>query len=140
LLILIVGILLSSVYFFILSQSGLLERINLEEENKLIHRKIEQLKNEKNRLQNNLRSYRLGRYTDNDLLESGYTRPGEKIIFFKDLGGKTKSKEIETTDTGFSLKLTHLRLIWIAFSGAVLLVLLIYGRRNKDYSLTNTDS
>lgn len=128
-------------YFFIFSQNGLLERINLEEENKLILRKIEQLKSEKNRLQNRLRSYKLGKYSDNEILESGYTRPGEKIIFFKGLGKKTKGKETETTiDTGFSLKLAHLRLIWIAFSGAVLLGLLVYGRRNKDYSLTNIDS
>ena len=136
----IIGIILSSVYFVLFSQSGLLERINLEEENKLAYGKIEKLNSEKKNLQNTLRGYQRGHYSDRDMLESGYIKPGEKIIYFKGQREKTQSKEFEkTSDAGYFLKLTHLRMIWITFSAAVLLVLLIYGRKKREFDVYRDD-
>jgi hypothetical protein len=132
---------LTSVYFFIFSQSGLLERINLEKENTLIQQKIEKLKGEKLYLQDILRRYKEGKYPDSDILESGYMRPGERIIFFQGIKQKYQHRGKENnTDGEFGIRLPYLRIIWLVISAAVFLGLVLYGRSSKTDEPLNIDS
>ncbi len=134
-LVFIIGIILATLYFFLFSQSGLLERLNLEDENRVVRGRIEKLNSEKVYLQNTLRGYKRGNYSDKEMLESGYIKPGEKIIYFKGHQKAPDSKDREKSSVGgFFLTIGHLRLIWIAFSAAVLVCFIIYMRRKREFT------
>ncbi len=124
---------LSAVYFFIFSGSGLLERKSLEKEKKNIVAKIDALKSENARLQRILNGYRKGEYPKEDALKSNYVKPGEKVIFFHGLDdiaiGAAGKKE---GDRGIAVPLTYVRILWVVISSAVVLLIVLYGRKHKE--------
>jgi len=133
--ILITAAALALVYVFILSKSGLLERLKLEEGRGRIVAHIENLKSENDMLRGRLEMYRQGDYPGSDLLESGYLRPGGKVIFFKGLKKFPHPVGEAPSEAGIYGALQYLRIAWLAFSAALLLGLFLYGRHTKsDYS------
>lgn len=124
---------LSAVYFFIFSESGLLERKNLEKEKKDIVAKIDALKSENARLQRILESYRKGEYPKEDALKSNYVKPGEKVLFFHGLDDiVTGTAGKRETDRGIGVPLTYVRILWVAISSVVVILIVLYGRKHKE--------
>jgi hypothetical protein len=124
---------LSGVYFFIFSESGLLERKNLEKEKKDIVVKIDALKSENARLQGILNNYRNGKYPKEDILKSNYVKPGDKVVFFHGLDDKTSGEAgKKETDRGFAVPLIYVRIFWVVISAVVVLLMVLYGRKHKE--------
>ena len=124
---------LSAVYFFIFSESGLLERKNLEKDKKDIVVKIDALKSENKRLQSRLNNYRKGEYPKEDILKSSYVKPGEKVVFFHGLDDGVPGKAGKKgTEAGFSVPLIYLRIVWAVISSIVVLLVVLYGRKHKE--------
>jgi hypothetical protein len=121
------------VYFFIFSESGLLERKNLEKEKKNIVVKIDALKSENDRLQSLLNRYRKGEYPKEDILKSSYVKPGEKVVFFHGLEDKAPREIVDkASDTGFPVPMTYLRIIWVVISSGLVILMILYGRKLKE--------
>jgi len=120
---------LSGVYLFVFSDSGLLERMNLERKNRELLANIGKLRGEKSSLEESLRSYEAGRVPDRDVLNAGMVGGGDRLVFLDDRGQKTametrKEKKRET----FSIDIIHYRILWVVLS---ILVLLFYFSRKK---------
>jgi cell division protein FtsB len=125
--------LLSSVYFFVFGDSGILERMNLESDKKNIEEKIDALKDENRSLSKKLNRYREGRYAGDDFLDSGYIKPGEKVIVLS--GPGEKNVPINTEEKGggrYSGILSYLRILWVAISIALVVGLFLYNRKLKN--------
>ena len=132
-LLLSVAIILSSAYFFIFSQSGLVERMKLDDEKKSIITRAESLKAENARLRKILDNYRAGVYPDSDMVTSGYTGPNEKIIVVHGLDTRAReSTGIKKNNALFIFEIGTLRIIWIVISLLVLGTMLLYGMRIKE--------
>ena len=124
---------LSSVYFFVFGESGILERMNLESDKKTIEEKINALKDENKNLSNTLNRYRQGRYSGDDFLESGYIRPGEKALVFSGPGDTAvQVKKEERGEGQYSGLLPYLRILWVAISVALVAGLFLYYRKLKS--------
>ncbi|OHD64204.1 MAG: hypothetical protein A2176_01035 [Spirochaetes bacterium RBG_13_51_14] len=124
---------LATVYMFIFSKSGLLERINLEKDKKIVNKEIEALKSENNRLHQLLSRYRKGDFPREDIVQSGYLRPGEKVIFFRGLEDTAvPQNDMRLSATEFPVSLPYMRIIWIAISAVVVLVIILHSRKHKD--------
>jgi cell division protein FtsB len=124
---------LSSVYFFVFGESGILERMNLERNKKTIEEKLNELKNENRSLSSRLNKYRQEHYSGDDYLESGYIKPGEKVIMFSGPGDKNAPKKTEEKGEGlYSGLLPYLRMIWVGISVALVIGLFLYNRKLKS--------
>jgi hypothetical protein len=132
-LVFITAIILSAAYFFVFSKSGLLERIKLENEKSSIVTRTEALKSENNRLQRLLEKYRNGIYPDGDNASSGYIHPDEKIILFRGLDDRAReNNQIKKSVSEFPIGLPTMRILWIAFSTVVVILMVLYGRYMKE--------
>ena len=108
---------LFSIYIFIFSESGLLERMKLYGEFESLKIRIAGLEEENRSLAASLEKYSAGEYSDRDIAGSGYVKSGGKIIYFNDnaAGASDEPEDRGITNT-FELELGHLRIIWILFS------------------------
>ncbi len=123
---------LSSVYFFVFGESGILERMNLESEKKIVEDKIGTLKDENRALSGRLNRYRQDDYSGDDFLDSGYIKTGEKVIVFSGLREtKIPLKNEETDGVRYSSLLPYLRISWVALSVALVACLYLYNRTLK---------
>jgi hypothetical protein len=124
---------LSSVYFFVFGESGILERMNLEKEKSSIDGTIRALKNENDGLRKRLDSYRKGQYTAEDYLESGYVGPGDRVLLFQGLALRPASGRLkETGRTNLTRLLPSLRIIWVSLSVVLVLGLFLYNKKLKS--------
>ena len=124
---------LSSAYFFIFGKSGILERILLEKQKAGIEAKINALRDENGILKNRLDQYRQGAYTGDDYLESGYMKPGDKVLFFSAPGEKpAAAKKAKEGSEEYEGLLPTLRIIWICISVALIASLFLYYRKLKN--------
>lgn len=124
---------LSSVYFFVFGDSGILERMNLESDKKAFEDKIDALKIENRSLAKRLNRYREGRYGSDDFLDSGYIKPGEKVIVLSGSGEKdVQIKKGETGGGRYSAILPYLRILWVAISVALVVGIFLYYRKLKS--------
>jgi cell division protein FtsB len=131
----IIVFLLASVYFFIFSDSGLLERIALDKEKNQIAAKIGALKSENKRLQRLLNNYRKGEYPEGEIADSGYIKNGGKVLFFQGLEKKARAGTESTIQAdALPVPLPYLRITWIAISSIVVIVIIVYGRKHSDQS------
>lgn len=130
----IIVFLLTSVYFFIFSDSGLLGRIALDKEKGRIASTIKALKSENKRLQHLLNNYRNGEYPDRDVADSGYVKNGGTILLFPDLKKSRGGSQNAVPAGDASVPLPYLRITWIAISSIIVIVLILYGRKLSDES------
>jgi cell division protein FtsB len=124
---------LSSVYFFVFGESGILERMNLEKEKNNVESKITALKKENEGLHQKLNRYRQGQYPGEDYLNSGYVKPGDKVLMFR---GQDKQPSPDRQAVSGSDRYTgilpYLRIIWVVISVALVLGLYLYERKLKS--------
>lgn len=124
---------LSSVYFFVFGESGILERMNLESTKKAIEEKIDALRVENKDLSGRLERYRQGDYSANDFLESGYIKPGEKVIMFGGPGDKNVAlKKEEREAERYKGLLPYFRILWVSVSVVIVVGLFLYNRKFKN--------
>ena len=72
--------------------------MNLESEKKIVEEKIGTLKDENKTLSGRLNRYRQDHYSGNDFLDSGYIKPGEKVIVFS--GSRDTKVPLMNEETG----------------------------------------
>lgn len=128
-IVIIVAFFLAAVYFFVFSESGLLERINLQKGKTDLIANIEELKSENGRLHRLLDRYRKGHYPGEDLLKSGYIRPGEKVVYLRGLEEPRPGLKVADAAPGFSVVLPYLRIGWLAVSAIVVVLLIVFARK-----------
>lgn len=119
-------LLLSSVYVFVFSKSGLLERYMLESRETELLKKNEALKKENHSLRKRLDSLASGSVDQKDFSTYGALKPGSKVAIVKGIND-ARTPDIEPLDyEAKELPLTHMRIIWVVVS---LLVLFLYFNR-----------
>lgn len=135
---LILIFILLGIYFFILGDSGILERMKLIQGNKELKKSISGLVQERDKLQKQYSIISNNQTNRNfykeEASKSGYIAPGEKYIFFKSSGEKEKistevSKKKDKYDK-YSVELSHLRILWAVAS--IMIILLYFGKRRKE--------
>ncbi|MFC1669989.1 septum formation initiator family protein [Spirochaetota bacterium] len=134
--IIILAFFLAGVYVFVFSDSGILKRIELERDINTLQKKIDNLKNDKVKLEKMYEKYRGGGQSKKDALKSGFISKDGKLVFFKGINQKRKrekGKSLESNSRFSFIKLKHLQVVWIVFSTLVLLFYLsmIYKKKNE---------
>ncbi|TFH38648.1 MAG: hypothetical protein E4G96_10195 [Chrysiogenales bacterium] len=124
-------ILTSAAYFFLFSASGFLERRNLEQSKKKIIANNNALERENARLKSMVDNYRSGVYPADDLLRSGYVKPGDKVLFLGNDDRTVNESKGNSTPIVRKLSLEHIRIGWIVISLVTLAVILIYGWKTR---------
>ena len=74
---------LTAVYSFVFSESGILERRRLDDDKDELNKRIEKLKEENVVLNDLHERYKDGEFNKEEALKAGYVKPGEKVLFFK---------------------------------------------------------
>ncbi len=127
----IIGILFG-IYCFVFGQSGLLERIRLQNEKIALTEKIKILQKENIDLYNRYTQYQKGQHSQHEAENSGFVFPGSGIIFFKSINKKT-TYQSENTKTVRSnqIEIDHFRVIWVTISFFIILFYIIIQQRKK---------
>lgn len=118
---------LIGIYFFIFSESGLLERRELLKKFNTLNEKINYLKTDNIKLSNESEKYRSGYYSDSDIIGSGLVNRNGKLLYIND-SGKEENKDSKLIQEDFTISVEHLRIIWILIS---IVTLFYYFLKNK---------
>ena len=118
---------LFSIDIFVFSESGILERIKLNNKFDLLNKRITDLKDENVELNKFVKNYSAGIYSDTDILRSGYTGKGGNVLFFKGVPEEKKNDLIVDKEI-FNFNYDHLRIIWIIIS--VMIITIFLTRKN----------
>jgi cell division protein FtsB len=123
----------AAVYFFAFSESGFLERRELDKNRKLLAARIERLRDENTRLRNVYARYRNGEFLEQEAHKAGYAAPGERVVFFRDGGGagEAKRKDSEKVESIIS-NVSHLRILWLVISALAVLFYFTGVARNRN--------
>jgi len=124
---------LFSVYTFIFSESGLLERMRLSSRYLELNQNITLLKKSNAELEQICSRYRAGNYSEREIVNSGLILNGSKVIVFGD-SYAAKNTFPYDLNNNFELDPSHLRIIWIIIS---IMILMYYVNRirNRDEAL-----
>lgn len=124
---------LFSVYTFIFSESGLLERMRLNSRYLELQQNLSSLKKSNDELGELCARYRGGDYSEADIINSGLIYSGSKVVVFNE-NYSSKSPISDELNNDFELDPSHLRIIWIIIS---LMILIYYVNRirNRDEAL-----
>ena len=117
--------LLSGVYFFVLGDSGIIERFRLMDEKTTVKERILKRDTLNESLKSLLNKYRKGEYTSDDFLKAGYLAPDEKAVFLKNIPTVNKTKEPFEMSGRVYVELQHLRILWTIVSLAIVILLLL---------------
>lgn len=118
---------LFSIYIFVFSESGILERIKLNNKFDLLNKRITDLNDENTELNKFVKNYSAGIYSDSDILRSGYTGKGGNVLFFKGVPEEKRTDLVIDKDI-FNFNYDHLRIIWIIIS--VMIITIFLTRKN----------
>ncbi len=133
----IVSFSLAAIYFFIFSNSGLLERIRLEKGKINIQKKIEALKTENARLQTSLQRYKKGKYPPGDIMNSGFREQGDKFFFLRGLDKKISVPATDEISTqGSPPLLSYFRAGWVLLSASILASIYLYAWKHKNIGIS----
>lgn len=124
---------LFSVYTFIFSESGLLERMRLNSRYEELQQNLSSLKKSNEELKELCSGYRSGNYSEKDIINSGLIFTGSKVVVFEQ-NYSSKSPVYDDFDTDFQLDPSHLRIIWIIIS-FMILIYYINRLKNRDEAL-----
>ncbi len=123
---------LFSVYTFIFSESGLLERMRLKLKYQEIQQNLSSLKKSNDDLKELCNRYRGGNYSEKEIINSGLIYSGSKVIVFND-NNSSKSIASDGFSRDFQLDPAHLRIIWVIIS-LMIIIYYINRIRNRDES------
>ena len=125
---------LSGLYIFVFSESGILERRELNKKYNQLTSKIDYIKMNNLTLEKESEKYRSGIYGSSDIIGSGFVYKTGKLMYIDDTG-KEKDPKAEVKQDDFLISVEHLRIIWIIFS--VMFMFYYFLKNNKSDDLTN---
>ena len=125
---------LSGLYIFVFSESGILERRELNKKYNLLAQRIDYIKATNSKLSKECEDYRSGRYSDSDIIGSGFVYKTGKLMYINDTGKETVPID-GTVPDDFLISLDHLRIIWILIS--VMFLFYYFLKKNKSDDATN---
>jgi hypothetical protein len=99
----------------VFSESGILERWDLNKKFSILNSKIESLKLESLKLYGECEKYRTGIYSENDILGAGLIYKQGKLLYINYTGKEILPDNAAATED-FLISLEHLRIIWILVS------------------------
>jgi len=105
--------------------------MRLSRESGTMQKRIESLREDQKKLHAELDGYRKGGQKYDDVLNSGFIRPGDRMFFFR--GGEPergKAPDQEKAPEDFTFELSHMRIVWIIVS--ILVVLFYISRRSRS--------
>lgn len=120
---------LLSIYIFVFSESGILERIKLNNKFDILDKRIGVLKQENSELHKLYENYSVSKYSSLDIVRSGYTYNNSKILL---LTGHSKEDRVNDHITKvdlFNFNYSHLRIIWLIISA---MIIIIYFTKNTE--------
>ncbi len=106
---------LVSVYFFIFSGSGLLEREKLERKFQALKSKIERIEKKNSKLKRRIELYKSGKTTYSDLFRSGYVEKDTSALIFDIKHQSGQIKNVKNSQSSESIY-RYLRILWIFIS------------------------
>lgn len=121
---------LFSVYTFVFSESGVLERMRLSSKYQELQLHLSSLKKSNEELRLLCSRYRAGEYSEQDLISSGLIYSGSKVVVFNE-NYSSKSQIPDDLNNDFQLDPSHLRIIWIIIS-LMILIYYVNRLRNRD--------
>lgn len=124
---------LFSVYTFIFSESGLLERMRLNSRYLELQHEISLLKKSNEELKELCSGYREGNYSEAEIISSGLIYSGSKVVVFNENYSSPRPLP-DDLNNNFELDPSHLRIIWIIIS-LMILIYYVHRIRNRDDAL-----
>ena len=119
---------LSGIYLFVFSGSGVLERINLQRKNDGLVNGIKSINEEKKRLESTLLDYEKGGKTGDDVLNAGFIRSGDQGVFLRNaVPGTSPAAKEKKDEASFTFEMIHYRILWVVLS--LLIFFFHYSRR-----------
>ena len=106
---------LCGIYVFIFSDTGILERRELNKKYNLLLKKIDYIKSSNSDLSKECENYRNGLYSSNDIIGSGFVYKTGNLLYI-DEKEKEKIPKSGIIPDDFTISLEHLRIIWIVIS------------------------
>jgi len=123
----LLAFLLVSVYFFLFSSSGLLERKKLNDKYDSLVKNLGIIKKENADLSNLIKKYDAGQVSDLDLFRSGYIKKGGIALIFDNV--QTHLNYMGTENSNKISIIIILKITWIIFS---ILILYRFIKKRKN--------
>lgn len=120
---------LFSIYIFVFSESGILERIKLNNKFDILDTRIGVLKQENSELHKTYENYSASIYSSIDIVRSGYTYNNGKILLFTGHGEEDRVNDNIIKVDLVNFNYSHLRIIWLLIST---MIIIIYFTRNPN--------
>ena len=133
----IIIFILAGSYLFIFSENGILERRELQKKYNLMMEKIASIKESNKSIKNECEEYRSGKFTNKDIIDSGFADKTGKVLYFSD-AIEDKVNSSETAQNEFMISLEHLRYLWIFIS--VVFLFFYFINKNKRELADGSDS
>lgn len=121
---------LFSIYCFVLGDSGIVQRMRLEDEKLLIAGRIAHLEETQKKLQGLYETYKSGKSSHDDAIKAGFIGAGERIIIMRNMPPKIAESRPGQTQR-LSVELRHLRILWVLVSVTVI-ALYILKKKEKN--------
>ena len=128
----------TGVYFVVFSDGGIIERITIEQSKRAIIETNRALDLENERLRAVLRGYRSGKYPPDDVLQSGYINPGDRVLSYPETDHSGEKKDV-TIAPYRRFHLVHMRAAWIGFSFAAISLILYFRWRSASRAGDTSD-
>jgi hypothetical protein len=125
---------LFSIYIFVFSESGILERNRLKNKFDLLDNRIALLKQESSELQKQYEKYSASQYSDIDIVRSGYIDNRAEILIFKNSDREESDGEFFIPGDILNFNLNHLRIIWIIISSMIIIIYFTKYRTGDEFS------
>ncbi len=125
--------LLASVYLFVFSGSGILERIAVEKRISSLIEEVAKAVEQEQDLQREYDSYRDGNIKPEDIYDAGFIKNGERVILFKGIEKREKEEEVRPGIKRSILDISTFRIAWGLVSGIVLVLLFIFRPKEEEY-------
>ena len=125
---------LFSIYIFVFSESGILERNRLKNKFDVLDNRISLLKQESSELQSLYEKYSDSQYSDIDIVRSGYIDNRAEILIFKNSAEEDKTGEFTIPGDILNFNLNHLRIIWIIIASMIIIIYFTKYRNGEEFS------
>lgn len=120
---------LFSIYIFVFSESGILERIKLNNKFDILDKRIGVLKQENSELDKLYENYSASKYSSLDIVRSGYTYNNAKILLFTGDSEEGQGDDSIIKVDLINFNYSHLRIIWLIISS---MIIIIYFTKNTN--------
>ncbi len=125
---------LFSIYIFVFSESGILERIKLNNRFDILDKRIGVLKQENSELNKLYENYAISKYSNLDIVRSGYTYYNGKILLFAEYGKEAKAGDHIIKEDLLNFNYSHLRIIWLIISSMIIIIYLTRKTNEEVFS------